>query len=132
MNVLFVCVENAGRSQIAEALFSRVADGVHETRSAGSAPAERVHPNVISALGEIGIDAAERQPRHLDPEDIDWADVVVTMGCGDRCPATPGKTRIDWQLPDPRQATLEETRFVRDRIALRVVDLLFDLDEGRF
>ena len=131
MNVLFVCVENAGRSQIAEALFTRLAGDRHQARSAGSAPAERIHPQTVDVLAEAGIRPNGRMPRRLEPSDLAWADVVVTMGCGDACPAIPGKLRADWALPDVRDATLEETRAIRDEIAARVIELVFELDGGR-
>lgn len=128
MNVLFVCVQNAGRSQIAEALFRRAVAGAHETRSAGSAPAEHVHPEVIEAMGELGVDLDNRTPHRLERADSEWADVVVTMGCGDACPYIPGKRYIDWELNDPAGKGLAETRTIRDEIAARVKALLADLD----
>ncbi len=128
MNVLFVCVQNAGRSQMAEALFRRVVAGAHETRSAGSAPAEHVHPEVIEALGELGVDLDNRTPHRLERADSEWADVVVTMGCGDACPSIPGMRYIDWELNDPAGEGLAETRTIRDEIAVRVKALLADLD----
>jgi arsenate reductase (thioredoxin) len=88
-NVLFVCIQNAGRSQIAQALFDRAAGGRHHARSAGSRPAERVHPEVVAVLAELGIDVAGNIPHRLDADDMAWADVVVTMGCGDECPFVP-------------------------------------------
>ncbi len=120
MNVLFVCVQNAGRSQIAQALFERAADGRHDARSAGSAPAEHVHPEVVEAMREVGIDVADRVPRALERSDAEWADVVVTMGCGDACPFIPGKRYVDWQLDDPAGKTVAATREIRDEIARRV------------
>ena len=89
--VLFVCVQNAGRSQIAEALFTAAADRHHEARSAGTAPAEHVHPEVVAAMRELGIDLGSRVPHELDQADAEWAEVIVTMGCGDACPYIPGK-----------------------------------------
>ncbi len=120
MNVLFVCVQNAGRSQMAQALFERAADGRHDARSAGSAPAEHVHPEVVEAMREVGIDVADRVPRALERSDAEWADVVVTMGCGDACPFIPGKRYVDWQLDDPAGKTVAATREIRDEIARRV------------
>jgi arsenate reductase (thioredoxin) len=111
--VLFVCVQNAGRSQIAEALYERQGG---EGRSAGSKPADRVHPEVVEALGEVGIDVSDRKPRGLDQADVDWAELVVTMGCGDACLVLPGKRYVDWELPDPAGAPLEEVRALRDEI----------------
>ena len=128
MNVLFVCVENAGRSQMAEGLFALLADGRHGARSAGSHPAARVHPEVVEAMRERGIDLAERIPHGLDPADVEWADVVVTMGCGDACPYIPGKRYLDWGLDDPRGQPLERVREIRDGIGLRVVELARELD----
>ena len=131
MNVLFVCVQNAGRSQIAQALFERAAGGKHEARSAGSRPAEDVHPEVVVAMRELGIDVAGRTPRRLDRTDLDWADHVVTMGCGDECPVVPGKRYQDWELPDPAGRPLEEVRSIRDEIAERVQGLASELDAAR-
>jgi arsenate reductase (thioredoxin) len=117
VNVLFVCVRNAGRSQMAQALFeARGGSG----RSAGSAPAERVHPEVVDAMRELGVDLSSRVPRGVDRGDVEWADVVVTMGCGDACPYIPGKRYVDWELPDPAGKSLDEVRAVRDEIARRV------------
>ena len=130
MRVLFVCVQNAGRSQMAEALFHRTADGRHEVRSAGSRPADRVHPEVVDAMREIGIDLAGRAPRSLERADAEWADVVVTMGCGDECPYIPGKSYRDWELPDPGGRGLDEVRAIRDVIAKRVSELAAELDAG--
>jgi arsenate reductase (thioredoxin) len=126
--VLFVCVQNAGRSQIAKALFERAAGARHEARSAGSRPAERVHPEVVDAMRELGIDVAERMPQRLERADLDWADRVVTMGCGDECPVVPGKLYQDWDLPDPGGRPLEEVRAIRDEIAERTMSLVEDLD----
>ena len=125
---LFVCLHNAGRSQISEALFGRVASGRHEARSAGTTPAERVHPEVVEAMAELGIDLAGRTPRNLSREDAEWADVVVTMGCGDECPYIPGKRYVDWDLPDPKGRPVEEVRRVRDDIHRRVTELVRELD----
>ena len=121
MNVLFVCVQNAGRSQMAEALFT--AQG-GEARSAGTAPAERVHPEVVEAMRELGIDLTAKVPHRLDDADVEWADVVVTMGCGDACPVLPGKRYEDWDLADPAGRALEEVRAIRDEIAGRVHHLV--------
>ena len=122
--VLFVCLHNAGRSQISEALFARVAAGRHEARSAGTTPTERVHPEVVEAMAEIGVDLSDRTPHKLETADAEWADVVVTMGCGDACPYIPGKHYLDWDLPDPKGRSLEEVRATRDEIGRRVQDLL--------
>lgn len=126
--VLFVCVRNAGRSQMAEALFSRAAGGRHQARSAGSAPAERIQPEVVEAMRELGVDLAGRAPRRLEEADAEWAEVVVTMGCGDQCPVLPGRRYLDWDLPDPAGRPLAEVRRVRDEIARRVEALLAELE----
>jgi arsenate reductase (thioredoxin) len=118
--VLFVCVQNAGRSQMAQAFYEgRGGKG----RSAGSTPAAQVHPVVVEAMDEVGIDLNGRVPRGLDREDVEWADLVVTMGCGDACPVLPGKRYLDWELPDPAGASLVATREIRDEIARRVAEL---------
>jgi arsenate reductase len=125
--VLFVCLQNAGRSQMSSALFERAAKGAHAALSAGTTPAEHVHPVVVEAMHEVGIDLSERTPQRLTTELADRADVVVTMGCGDACPSIPGKRYIDWNLPDPSRMTLEQVRRVRDDIAARVDVLLAEL-----
>jgi len=125
--VLFVCLHNAGRSQMSQALFERAAAGRHEAMSAGTTPGERVHPEVVTAMRELGIDLADRTPRRLDRELAEWADAVVTMGCGDECPYIPGKRYIDWDLPDPAGRPIEEVRATRDEIAGRVERLLDEL-----
>jgi arsenate reductase (thioredoxin) len=118
--VLFVCVQNAGRSQMAQALYERRGG---EGRSAGSAPASEVHPVVVEAMAEMGIDIDGRVPRRLERDDVEWAELVVTMGCGDACPVLPGKRYLDWELPDPAGASLADTREIRDEVARRVADL---------
>jgi len=118
--VLFVCVENAGRSQIAQALYERRGG---EARSAGSKPAVELHEAVVEALEEVGIDVSGRTPKALDREDVEWADLVVTMGCGDACPVLPGKRYVDWNLPDPAGVSLADAREIRDEIARRVEEL---------
>ena len=130
-NVLFVCIHNAGRSQMAEALFERAAAGRHQARSAGSHPAERVHPQVVEAMRDLDRDLSHRQPHKLDREDMDWADVVVTMGCGDECPYIPGKRYIDWELVDPAGQPIDVVRAVRDEIARRVGELADQLDPAQ-
>jgi arsenate reductase len=127
--VLFVCLHNAGRSQMSESLFTRAAEGGHEARSAGTEPAARVHPGVVEAMRELGIDLSDRVPRALTQEDAEWADVVVTMGCGDACPYIPGKRYLDWELPDPSGLPLEEVRAVRDAIAARVAALVREVEQ---
>ncbi|HET6570035.1 MAG TPA: arsenate reductase ArsC [Solirubrobacterales bacterium] len=124
---LFVCLHNAGRSQISQALFERAAGGRHEARSAGTTPGERVHPQVVEAMAELGIDLSGRVPRELTREDAEWADVVVTMGCGDECPYIPGKRYVDWDLPDPKGRPLEEVRATREEIGRRVAALAAEL-----
>ena len=126
--VLFVCVQNAGRSQMAEALFAAAADGRHEARSAGTAPAEHVHPEVVEVMREIGVDLEDRVPHKLEQSNAEWADTVVTMGCGDACPYIPGKRYIDWELTDPKDLPLNEVRRIRDEIAERTRELADDLD----
>ncbi|HEX4463205.1 MAG TPA: heat-shock protein HtpX [Solirubrobacterales bacterium] len=127
--VLFVCLHNAGRSQISEALFTRAAAGHHEARSAGTEPGERVHPEVVEAMAELGIDLADRVPRKLSAADAVWADVVVTMGCGDKCPYVPGVRYLDWELEDPKGRPLEEVRRTREEIERRVTELVGELDD---
>jgi arsenate reductase len=118
--VLFVCVHNAGRSQMAQALYERRGG---EARSAGTDPADEVQQAVVEALDEIGIDVSDRKPKALTREDVEWADLVVTMGCGDECPVLPGKQYVDWNLVDPVGLCLEEVRELRNDIARRVSDL---------
>ena len=120
MKVLFVCVQNAGRSQMAQAFYEQL-DG--EARSAGTRPADRVHDEVVEAMREIGIDIAARRPKALERADVEWADVVVTMGCGDACPVLPGKRYVDWQLSDPAGASRDAVRAIRDEVARRVASL---------
>jgi arsenate reductase len=131
VNVLFVCVQNAGRSQMAEALFERAAGGAHRARSAGSSPAARGHPEVVEAMREVGIDLADRVPRRLEDADAEWADVVVTMGCGDACPVIPGKRYLDWELDDPAGKSVAEVRAIRDEITRRIESLIDDLNGTR-
>jgi protein-tyrosine-phosphatase len=127
-HVLFVCLHNAGRSQMSQALFEASARGTdQEAASAGTTPAERVHPEVVEAMGELDIDVSGRVPQLLTQELADWADVVVTMGCGDACPFVPGTRYVDWELPDPKGRPLAEVRATRDEIARRVRALLDEL-----
>jgi arsenate reductase len=128
--VLFVCLHNAGRSQMSEALFARAAAGRHEADSAGTTPAERVHPEVVEAMGELDIDLERRVPRRLERAQAEWADVVVTMGCGDECPYIPGKRYVDWELEDPKGQPLDAVRRTRDEIDRRVRALVAELDEA--
>jgi arsenate reductase (thioredoxin) len=125
--VLFVCVHNAGRSQMAAALLEEVADGSVEVRSAGTAPAREIHPGVVEAMREVGIELAGRRPTKLMDESVRQADVVVTMGCGDECPYVPGKRYEDWDVPDPSGLSLEEVRPIRDAIRRRVEELVSTL-----
>jgi arsenate reductase (thioredoxin) len=127
-NALFVCLHNAGRSQMSQALFELAADGRHSARSAGTTPSERVHPEVVQAMNELGVDLADRRPRLLTTEDAEWADVVVTMGCGDECPYVPGVRYIDWDLPDPKGQPVEAVRKTREEIGRRIEALLAELD----
>jgi arsenate reductase len=127
-HVLFVCLHNAGRSQMSQALFERAAQGRHSAASAGTTPAERVHPEVVEVMGELGIDLAARTPRGLDRAMAEHADVVVTMGCGDECPYIPGKRYIDWELQDPKGLPLDRVRAIRDEIRGRVDRLVAELE----
>jgi arsenate reductase (thioredoxin) len=116
----FVCVGNAGRSQMAQALYERRGG---EARSAGSRPEQHLHGAVVEAMAEIGIDLSDRRPKPITREDVEWADVVVTMGCGDACPVFPGKEYLDWNLADPVGMCLEEVRELRAVIEARVAAL---------
>src|SRR6266540_2768223 len=117
---MFFCIGNAGRSQMAQAFYERLGG---EARSAGSRPETQLHPEVVEAMREVGIDLSGRQPHGIDRDDVEWAEVVVTMGCGDACPVLPGKRYLDWELPDPAGAPLEEVRALRDDIEQRVAGL---------
>jgi len=125
-HVLFVCLHNAGRSQMSQALFERAADGRHTAESAGSVadPEGHVHPEVMTVMRELGVDLSARRPQRLTHELAQRADLVVTMGCGDTCPYIPGKRYLDWDLPDPKGRSLDEVRATRDEIARRVDALL--------
>jgi arsenate reductase len=127
-HVLFICLHNAGRSQMSAALFERAAAGRHTAESAGTTPAERVHPEVVEAMRELGVDLSEQRPQRLTDELAARADVVVTMGCGDACPYIPGKRYLDWDLQDPKGLPLEEVRHIRDAIEQRVRGLVQELD----
>jgi arsenate reductase (thioredoxin) len=127
-NVLFVCLHNAGRSQMSAALFERAAEGRHEAASAGTRPADHVHPEVVEVMRELGVDLSGRVPRKLTRGLAERADVVVTMGCGDECPYIPGKRYIDWDLADPNGRPLGEVRATRDLIAARVTGLVEELN----
>ena len=127
-HVLFVCLHNAGRSQMSQALFERAAGGRHTAASAGTTPADAIHPEVIAVMLELGIDLAGRTPQKLTRELAEQADVVVTMGCGDECPFIPGKRYVDWDLPDPKGRPLAEVRATRDEIGRRATALVEELD----
>jgi arsenate reductase (thioredoxin) len=126
--VLFVCLHNAGRSQMSAALFERAAGGRHEAGSAGTTPGERVHPEVVEVMRELDIDLAHRVPQKLSTQAAEKADVVVTMGCGDECPYIPGKRYIDWDLQDPKGLPIDQVREIRDDIYKRVQLLAAELD----
>jgi arsenate reductase len=125
--VLFVCLHNAGRSQMSQALFARAAGGAHEARSAGTSPATRVHPGVVEAMHEVGVELSGNVPALLTMDLARWADLVVTMGCGDACPVIPGKRYIDWDLTDPKDLPIEDVRAIRDDIDRRVHELVRSL-----
>jgi len=127
-HVLFVCLHNAGRSQMSQALFEQAAQGRHTTESAGTTPGDRVHPEVVEVLRELDIDLSDRKPQKLSGALAERADVVVTMGCGDECPYIPGKRYIDWDLQDPKGRPINEVRATRDDITRRVEELLRQLE----
>jgi len=126
-SVIFVCVHNAGRSQMAAAFLTHLAGDRVEVRSAGSAPADSVNPAVVEAMKEVGIDISHEQPKVLTTSAVEQSDVVITMGCGDACPFFPGKRYEDWVLDDPAGKTIEEVRKIRDEIERRVRELLAEL-----
>jgi arsenate reductase (thioredoxin) len=128
--VLFVCRQNAGRSQISQALFERAVGGRHRALSAGTAPAMRIHPEVIEVMNEIGVDLTGRTPKLLTRELAERADVVITMGCGDECPYIPGKRYVDWDLEDPAGQPAAKVREIRDEIECRVSGLADQLRAG--
>ena len=130
-SVLFVCVHNAGRSQMAAAYLTHLSKGAVEVRSAGSAPAESVNPAVVAAMDEEGIDISAEQPKVLTTEAVEISDVVITMGCGDVCPIFPGKRYEDWVLQDPAGQGVEAVRPIRDEIKARITELLAELTAGR-
>jgi protein-tyrosine-phosphatase len=131
-HVLFVCLHNAGRSQISRALFDQAAGGRHTAESAGSEadPDGQVHPEVLEVMGELGIDLSDRMPQQLTNELAERADIVVTMGCGDACPYIPGKRYLDWELPDPKDQPVDAVRATRNEIRKRVGELIAQLDSG--
>jgi arsenate reductase (thioredoxin) len=126
--VLFVCLHNAGRSQMSAALLAREAAGRHTALSAGTTPGQHVHPEVVEVMRELDVDLSERTPQLLTRELAEQADLVVTMGCGDQCPYMPGKRYLDWDLPDPKGRPLAEVRTTRDEIARRVRALIDELN----
>ncbi|MGZ4436355.1 MAG: arsenate reductase ArsC [Nocardioidaceae bacterium] len=126
-SVLFVCVHNAGRSQMAAAWLAHLGAGQVEVRSAGSAPADQVNPAAVAAMAEVGVDIAAETPKILTTEAVRTSDVVITMGCGDACPIFPGKRYEDWALEDPAGRGVEAVRPIRDEIRRRVEDLLSSL-----
>ncbi|MFJ9839257.1 arsenate reductase ArsC [Kitasatospora sp. NPDC101155] len=126
-SVLFVCVHNAGRSQMAAAFLTHLGGGRVEVRSAGSAPADTVNPAVVEALAEVGIDISAETPKVLTTEAVRASDVVITMGCGDACPYFPGKQYLDWKLDDPAGQGIDAVRPIRDEIERRIRGLLADL-----
>lgn len=130
-SVLFVCVHNAGRSQMAAGYLTALSGGEVEVRSAGSAPAEAVNPAAVEAMREVGIDLASQTPKLLTPDAVQASDVVITMGCGDTCPVFPGRRYLDWDLPDPAGQGVEAVRPIRDEIRTRVEALLADLLPAR-
>jgi arsenate reductase len=125
--VLFVCVHNAGRSQMAAALLEHHAGGRVRVRSAGTTPSDEIHPNVVEAMAERGLDVSTARPKGLREDEAREADVVITMGCGDACPSVPGTRYLDWDLPDPAGKPIAEVRPIRDDIERRVLDLLREL-----
>jgi protein-tyrosine-phosphatase len=126
--VLFVCLHNAGRSQMSQAFLERAAGGRHTALSAGTSPGDRVHPRVIEVMHEVGIDLSGRTPQLLTRELAERADIVITMGCGDQCPVIPGKRYLDWELADPQGRPLDDVRATRDEIGSRVHALIAELD----
>lgn len=126
--VLFVCVHNAGRSQMAAVLTNALSDGKVHVRSAGSTPANEINPRVVEAVSELGLDLSQEFPKPLTDEVVRAADVVITMGCGDACPIYPGKRYMDWDVEDPSGKDLDTVRRIREEIADRVRGLLVELD----
>ncbi|MGW8437855.1 arsenate reductase ArsC [Nocardiopsis sp. NPDC055879] len=126
-SLLFVCVHNAGRSQMAAAWLHHLSQGRIEVRSAGSAPAHTLNPAVVEAMAEVGIDITDQSPKILTTEAVEASDVCVTMGCGDTCPFFPGKRYLDWELPDPAGQGVESVRPIRDDIKKRVEELIAEI-----
>jgi arsenate reductase (thioredoxin) len=131
VTVLFICIHNAGRSQMAEAFFNKLSNGRHKGISAGSRPADTVNPVVVEAMREVGLDISSKKPKKLDKEMILEADLAITMGCGeDACPIVPNELR-DWQLEDPSGKSIEVVRKIRDEIRFKVSALIKELDDAR-
>ncbi|MER5881170.1 arsenate reductase ArsC [Streptomyces sp. NPDC001910] len=128
VSVLFVCVHNAGRSQMAAAWLTHLSEGRIEVRSAGTLPAKDINPQAVRAMDEVGIDLTGQRPALLDAEAVQASDFVITMGCGDTCPIFPGKTYLDWDLPDPAGADLDTVRAIRDAIKSRVENLIAEVE----
>ncbi|GAA4352242.1 arsenate reductase ArsC [Angustibacter luteus] len=126
-SVMFVCVHNAGRSQMAAGFLTHLSEGAVEVRSAGSVPADQVNPVAVAAMAEVGIDIAEQRPKVLTADDVQASDVVITMGCGDACPFFPGVRYLDWELDDPAGQDLDAVRAIRDEIRARVETVLGEL-----
>ncbi|MFF9425550.1 arsenate reductase ArsC [Streptomyces sp. NPDC014746] len=129
-SVLFVCVHNAGRSQMAAGFLRHLAGERVEVRSAGSLPGDRINPSAVAAMAELGIDISDRTPKALTAETARASDYIITMGCGDACPYFPGKTYLDWQLEDPAGQGVEAVRAIRDEIRTLVEGLIADMDAG--
>ncbi|MDA8196850.1 MAG: arsenate reductase ArsC [Actinomycetota bacterium] len=129
--VLFVCVHNAGRSQMASGLMRDLAADVTDVKSAGSEPADSLNPAVVAAMAEIGIDISQEVPKKLTFDDAKAADIAITMGCGDACPVFPGKIYLDWQLDDPAGKSIEEVRIIRDQIKELVEGLANEIRSGK-
>ncbi|MFI5822356.1 arsenate reductase ArsC [Streptomyces rishiriensis] len=130
-SVLFVCVHNAGRSQMAAGFLGRLAGDRVEVRSAGSLPGDRVNPSAVEAMREVGVDIADARPKILTPEAVQASDYVITMGCGDACPVFPGRKYLDWALEDPAGQGVEAVRPIRDAIRARVEALIAEIDAAR-
>lgn len=130
LTILFVCIHNAGRSQMAASFTTKLGGGHIEASSAGSHPCHRIHSNVIEVMREVGVDLSKESPKLLDEEALRRADIVVTMGCGDSCPVQPGKRRMDWNIEDPMGKGIEDVRGIRDEIRVRVESLVSELTVG--
>ncbi|CAL9631033.1 Glutaredoxin arsenate reductase [Streptomyces sp. enrichment culture] len=127
-SVLFVCIHNAGRSQMAAGFLRHLAGDRVEVRSAGSMPGDRINPSAVAAMAELGIDISEQTPKVLTPEAAQASDYIITMGCGDACPYFPGKTYLDWQLEDPAGQGVEAVRPIRDKIRTLIEGLIAEID----